>query len=86
MPPMQQSTQPIAREIRVEPINCRHVPPVAPAPGARAANATDALVEEEALRGWVREPLALIAALWTCINEHNEKAKSNGRAPAGTDR
>ncbi len=78
--PTQPSTPQIVRETRVEPINCRHVPKLEPAPGARATNAADALVEEDALRGWVREPLALIAALWTCINEHNAKAeKANER-------
>lgn len=78
--PTQPLEPPIAREIRVERINCRHIPAVSAAPGARATNAADALVEEDALRGWVREPLALIAALWTCINEHNAKAeKANER-------
>lgn len=79
-PPTQQSTPQIARETRVEEINCRSVPPLEPAPPARAANATDALVEEEALRGYSRELLSLIRSLWECINEHNAKAeKANER-------
>jgi predicted glycosyl hydrolase (DUF1957 family) len=55
------------------------VPAVVEPSIAVAANASDAAVEESALHGLAREYLATIKSLWTCIHEHNEKAKTNGQ-------
>ena len=74
-PPALPSTQPIAHEIRIKPIHCEHVTPApVPAP-ARAADASAAAVEEHALTTVVRELATRLGALWTCIAEHNARAK-----------
>ena len=74
------SPAPIKREIRIEPIDCSHVPAADPIEAARAANAGDAVTEEVGLAGQVAQLGERLRALWACVNKHTERAvKANSK-------
>lgn len=70
------SPAPMQREVVVEPLRCEDQVPEAPIPEPpRAANAADAIAEENAIRAWGAQLSARLEALWKCVRRHDERAE-----------
>ncbi len=74
--PLPPSPAPMQREVVIEPLRCENTVPEAPIPEPpRAANAADAITEENGLRAWGSQLAARLEALWRCVKRHDERAE-----------